>query len=83
MAASEAEAHIKRQTENLMKLIGWKKEQFLNEIESKYFAVSSKISNAAQECKAAANEGRSFAEFISVVLREDNNVHFVQVETQL
>ena len=79
MAASEAEAHIKRQTDKLMESIERRKEQFLHVIESEYVATSNKISNAAQECKAIADEGMSFAELVSLVLEDDDSLCFVQV----
>ena len=79
MAASEAEAHIKRQTDKLMESIERRKEQFLHEIESEYVAASNKISTAAQECKTIADEGMSFAELVSLVLEDDDSLCFVQV----
>ena len=83
MAASEAEAHIKRETDKLTKSIERRREQFLHVIESEYAAASNEISTAAQECKAIADEGMSFAELVSLVLEDDSSLCFVQVQPRI
>ena len=70
---------MKRECEKLMKLMERRKTQFMQEIENKYLTVANTISNAVQECKVISEEGLRFADFVSLVLKEDDNLVFAQV----
>ena len=77
-AASETEAHIKRQIDRLIYLLEKKKEEFLKHVNEEYLKTTAEISNCYEQCKESRAKANSFCQFVLNFLEEQEFASYIK-----
>eukprot|EP00112_Aurelia_sp_Birch-Aquarium-sp1_P006937 Seg1757.3 transcript_id=Seg1757.3/GoldUCD/mRNA.D3Y31 product="E3 ubiquitin-protein ligase TRIM9" protein_id=Seg1757.3/GoldUCD/D3Y31 len=77
-AASETEAHIKRQIDRLIYLLEKRKEEFLGHVNEEYLKTTAEISNRFKQCKDSRAIANSFCQFVVNFLEEQEFASYIK-----